>query len=180
MNKQELPHTINEVKRIIEGPTRIIFRDDIPDFVESPLVVSCCTFFDKGIETVSTSANNQDNLTAHIQINFTSLSNENKDIALGLNPSIVDTPQDGTPSVYATFEHQLENCTPKDIEDWSVEVANKFQPQAAKWMPHFTLQEGIDNHYFGPNTIENGDFYLDQAEKDGYYYSEREGGSLLF
>ncbi len=180
MSKPELPQSISEVIRIGKGPSRIIFRDNIPDLVESPLIESCCKLFDKGIQTVSTSANNQDNNLAHIQIDFNSLSEDNKSIALSLNPSIVDTPQDGTPSVYVTFEHSLDNCTPQGIEDWSVDIANEFQSQAAKWVPHFTLQEGIDNHYFGPTTIENGDFYLDQAEKDGYYYSDRDGGLFFF
>ena len=78
---EENSDSIENVEKIESSRVILRTREDIDKFVEAPLVDACKIFYDKNIETLLSSANKGDvGHGAYIEIDFRSLSEENKEI----------------------------------------------------------------------------------------------------
>ena len=117
----------------------VLTREAIKDIVEPALVKACEHLYDKNIRSISSSANQKDVASgnAYIEIDYDSLSDENRKIA------------DELCEVYEYDGNKIaiikipvnENSTIEDIERQGLVITEKFQKQSASWIPTFPGDE---------------------------------------
>lgn len=174
--EEKTPTKIGEIKPIEESRnTTVRTREQLRVLVESPLLSACEELYDKNIRTLSTSANEKDIQygTAHLIIDFDSLSEENKKIgeqvgeihrADEMNQLVIKIPV-------------TENSSADEIKEFADSVAHKFEKQAMTWAPSYTLEQMRQIYGIDPNDETYGveafadQFYYDQ-EKKLFYHSE--------
>lgn len=176
--------SLNEISPIQKSRGIIITkREQIKEIVESPLVKACEIFWDKNIQTYESSANSENIKSgiAWIRINFDTLSDENKKIAL----------QYGQPYEEAMNAGQMielsipvkEKEAVNEISNKAVDIANTFEQQKATWISGTTLQDHIDwlNKRYGkyPETAKEierlkqpGIWEKEETEKGKYFDPE--------
>jgi hypothetical protein len=121
---------ITSVQAIEEGglmPERV---EDLEKLVEAPLLDACKILYNKGIETIFTSANKKDVLSgyAHIAIDYEKLSEENKKIALTLGELGKAHGSIERQAVYVKIPIN-ENSTVGEIRKDSIRIAQEFKQQ---------------------------------------------------
>lgn len=168
--------SLADVPAIEESRNQMITnRSELSQLIEKPLLKACEEFYDKNIRTLSTSANKKDMKAGEVYIilDFSSLSKENKKIAL----------QFSSPIKYDEFQAVKiiipikENTTPDEIAKEAERIAGIFQIQSANWIPKYTLDDlkniyGIpkdETKYDDPGIWE--ELYYDPNEKI-FYMSE--------
>lgn len=141
--KQEITYSLTEVLPIEKSRGVTIYKkEQIRDVVEEPLVKACEIFWDKNIKTCETSANNKDieNGFAWMRIDFDSLSDENKKIALKY-----EKPHNDNGKLVLEIDIPITKIdTVVNISDKAVEIADNFQKQKASWIYGTTLNEQLD------------------------------------
>lgn len=175
--RQQVQTPIKEIKPIQRNRNQIIeTKDDIKEYVESPLVEACEHFWDVNVKTLSSSANTKDvGHEACIIIDYNSLSEENKQIAKESGKFLED--YDSRPAVDIRIPIS-ETTTAEEIKTKACEIAGRFKKQKATWIPSYTLQEvrlkyGIepeDNRYGVGDFKEEGFYYDSEGKK--FYLSE--------
>lgn len=170
---------ITEVKTIEESVIHFKNRAEIAQYVETPLVSACEHFWDLGIQTLMSSANSTDvGYNAYIDLDYDSLSEENKKIAEelsgekflmhGIKPTltikIITSP-------IITTETTIEEITKK-----ADEVANRFKKQKATWIPTWTLEELREIYMDMDSILQPSDFaetrFYDKENKLFYMSKE--------
>ena len=176
--------SLNEVSPIHK--TRglaITTKEQIKEIVESPLVKACEIFWDKNIQTYESSANSENikTGTAWIRINFDSLSDENKKIALQYGQPYEEAMNAGQ---MIELPIQIKgNEAVDEISDKAVAIAEEFKQQKATWISGTTLQDHIDwlNKRYGkyPETAQEierlkqpGVWEKENTEKGRYFDPE--------
>ncbi len=126
--KELLRKKISELEPIEEFRDTILKnRSDLERLVEAPLLSACQEFYDKNIDTLSSSANKKDVPygSGHIEINFDSLSDKNKEIGKTLgNVGFFDDINKLNIKIPITTE-----STFQEVQDKSLEIAHKFFKQ---------------------------------------------------
>lgn len=175
---ERVPAHISEVAPIKESRnSKIRTREELKQFVETPLLKACEELYDKNIKTISTSANKNDsihNVGGHVVIDFDMLSDENKRIG----------EQFGTVA-YADGKNQLDIVIPmseattiKEIEDLAGSIAHRFKKQKMTWAPVWTMAELQALYGMSPDDPEAGPgdfaelFYYDEDSKLFYLSKE--------
>jgi hypothetical protein len=163
--------TISEVEPI-DKKQAIFIREkaDLKEIVEEPLLEACEIFYDKNIQTESTSANKEDfsrGNNAHIVLNYDTLSDENKEIALKY----------GKVNEYGQWEKwqgvQIlipidAKTTDKEVSKRAIEIANAFKKQKMSWVPVTTIDELRTSLDSPEVTLE--ELLKDDFISDNYYY----------
>lgn len=168
--KNEKPTlAVSEIKPIEESRNIVLEgRDSISKYVESPLVSACQIFWDKNIQTLSSSCNEKDVAIGygHIIVDFDSMSPENQSIA-----SSIGTPveYDGRLALEIKFPINKETTT-EEIERMTEDVANKFVNQQPLWVPRYTV-DYIKSAFGIPEeeSINPSEF---SDEESGFYWDE--------
>lgn len=163
--EEKAPTKIGEIKPIEESRNTIVqSREQLKELVEGPLLSACEELYDKNIRTLSTSANKKDIQygTAHLIVDFDSLSEENKGIGeqLGeihradkMNQLVINIPL-------------TEQSTASEVKEFAESVAHKFKNQPMTWAPTYTLEQMRQIYGIDPND----ETYDVEAFADQFYY----------
>ena len=121
---------ISSIEPIEEGGLAVENREDLIKVVESPLLKACEVLFDKGIQTVFSSANKKDVSLGkgHIAIDYESLNEANKKIALEIGELGIihgSTPRQG---VYIKIPINKQS-TLGEISEQALELVSRFEDQ---------------------------------------------------
>lgn len=156
---QPIEHTRNVI---------IIKREQLKDLVEAPLLEASQIFYDKNIETLSSSANKKDikKGRVYIIIDFNSLSPENQKIAKRYG-DVID--YDNTKAVKISIPID-NNTLVIEIEQKATEIANSFEKQSMVWAPKFTLEKLKKSYGIDPKDKSCDDVKV--WEEEGYYYDK--------
>ncbi|MEN9647864.1 MAG: hypothetical protein RLY57_668 [Candidatus Parcubacteria bacterium] len=133
-NKEPIPDEtpLVDILPIQEGSVDVGSRESLAQVVEAPLLGACQMLYDKGIETLMSSANSNDirGGNAYIDINYTRLSDENKKIAeeLGGRMFKMHGPEPRIVCVKITFPVDT-TTTVGDIRKVSIETCSRFVQQ---------------------------------------------------
>ena len=174
-NTEEAPIKIGEIKPIEESHTVVRNREQLKELVEGPLLSACEELYDKNIRTLSTSANEKDIQygTAHLIIDFDSLSEENKKVGEQLGEI---HPADETNQLVIKIPI-AESSTADEIREFAESIAHKFEKQPMTWAPSYTLEQmrqvyGIDpkDETYGVEAF--GDQFYYDLERKLFYHSE--------
>lgn len=168
-NPEINPHIQTPLARIepIEKGRNAMFRnrDEIKEYVEPPLVDACENFWDLNVRTLNSSANSKDiGHQAYIIIDYNSLSEDNKKIAL--ESGVLDENYDGRPVVNIGIPVN-ESTVAEEIKTKAIEISRKFQKQKATWIPSWTLQDMKQWYGIEP---EDDRFGIDAFREEGFYY----------
>jgi hypothetical protein len=155
----------------IEHTRGVLFlnREQIHELVEWPLVSACEEFFDKRILTVSSSANAKDlhNGHAHIILDYDSLSDENKEVALRHG----SLGQDGGTVLIIEIPVGPET-TAEEIKTRAEAIAHEFKKQKTLWIPSYTVEQmrqayGIDpdDEQYPAEAFTTEGWYFDPVQK---------------
>lgn len=172
MSSEKLPEAevaLSDIDPVEHSFDNILRREDIKTLVEVPLQRACEILYDKNIKTLSSSANKKDVKTgAYIELDFDSLSPENKKIALSTGQVFE---RDGGSLVHISIPVD-ENTTVQSLQTISEELAEKFEKQPLSWAPADTLAEAREM-YASPNaSIEE---LTQEFEEIGGYYDAETG-----
>ena len=132
-------------------------KQDIKEYVAPALLKACEIFWDKNIRTTGSWVPSQQDpggrtIENYIDIQFTSLSEKNKEIALGLGEMTGYAgdywmlEQGRVPETYLQLKILDRHSSPEDIEKKSVEIANQFEQQALLWYSPVTLDQKIEEY----------------------------------
>lgn len=165
---ESTPKLISEIEPIEKSRSQMITtRKQIKKFVEPPLVPACEIFWDKNVETLSSSANRKDiGRAAYIILNFDTMSSKNQEIAQGLT-SVID--YDGMKAVKITIPIEDDNVTVEEVKRKAVEVAEKFKKQKMTWAPVYTIEQLREIYAIDPNDQWYG---VDAFTEEGLYYDK--------
>jgi len=121
---------LSEIEPIEEGGLTPQNREDLKMWVEAPLLDACQQFYDKGITTVFSSANQKDisNGYAHIALDFDSLSPRNQEIALRLGEEGKIHGSKPSRGVYLKIPVHSKT-TAGDIKKAALEMVQQFEQQ---------------------------------------------------
>ncbi len=170
---EENSDSIENVEKIESSRVILRTREDIDKFVEAPLVDACKIFYDKNIETLLSSANKGDvGHGAYIEIDFRSLSEENKEIGKKQGETYI------THGIANKSEKEIlrivfpidKDTLVEDIRNRSVEAANEFQKQPANWIPRYAIEEMKEIFAYEPEEEVSPEDFIE----DGYYYDKEE------
>ena len=180
----ELPHIlervpnsllISEMSAIEESGYSPTTRESLSKLVEAPLLEACEDLYDKNIRTAMSSANKKDieyGGHAYIDIDFDSLSEENKTIAMKLGELFSMRGFKPTQGVKIVFPVN-ENTTVGDVRKMAHDAVTKFLTQKMTWATTYTLgqlREDEMNPDLQPTDV-SGLFY---DEPSGLFYISRE------
>lgn len=123
---------------------KIVRKTDIAKFVELPLLKACEIFWDKNIKTTETHANTQaiQEGLCYIRLDFETLSEENKQIALPLG-TIHEDLGNKILEIALTVN---KSTSPQEVESHFIEIAEKFNKQPATWIHPETKADIIAYH----------------------------------
>lgn len=201
--KKEIgPETkISEIPPIEENRNQVILKADMLDeLIEYPLLRPCRDLWSKGIQTLTSSANQKDLEIGHTDliIDWDSLSEENKDIAksvatkigLGdipflrkedvLERVVLIEPEkryDGRGFIEIAIPVD-KNSTAQDIESQVSEITDQFKEQPAKWVKGISYNKLREYYQLKPEDamtredFVNSGYYLDQSS--GLFYRSKE------
>lgn len=164
---------ISEIEPIEEQVQVIATRAQIKELVEAPLVRACEIFWDKNIETVSSSASkkhhNEDGTCqpAHIILAFDSLSPENQQIAEEVC-KVIDFW--GRKAVSIKIPIESASVTEEDISRKAAAIAEKFRKQEMVWAPAYTIEEMREIYCLDPSDEKYGP---DLFVETGWYYDKK-------
>ncbi len=148
--------------------------DELEQYVEGPALPACQDLFDKNIRTTSSSANAANGL--YINIDYTTLSDENKQIAEELGTP-EDVAEDGSLKTIRITIPAEEAEDEAAVATQLASVAGQFNKQKLTWTPTYTMSE-IKQHYGYEEheVVSPGDFaemgYFFDAETEKFHMSE--------
>lgn len=147
---------ITEIKAIEEGSITFQSRTEIARYVEKPLVSACEHFWDIGIKTLMSSANSRNiGNTAYIDLDYNSLSEENKKIAENLlGQKGMMHGDEPTPVIKINILPITTETTIDKVKEKADEIANRFKKQKAIWISAMTLQDLRKIYTGDPNNTE--------------------------
>jgi len=194
---------ISEISPTEESRNQMILNTDMLDkLVEYPLLKPCRNLWEKGIRTLTSSANKKDLEVGytHLFIEWDSLSDENKGIAkslatqIGRGETSFLTKEDVLERVVLVEPDKRngydgrgfieiaipidENTTAQNIENQVTEITDKFKKQHATWVQGVSYEKLRECYYLTPEdeaTREdfiNEGYYLDKAS--GLFYLSKE------
>ena len=169
--------TLSAVNQIPQGSVTPIIRENLLSLIEEPLLEACQILYDKNIKTLMSSANGANNTECYIDLDYDSLSKENKKIALknweiqslhwSIESKIIKI------SMITNSETDIE-----EIKHWAKQLALKFKKQPMLWAKKFTIQELKDIYWIDNlnnehliKTFQDSFFY---DPKTGYFYASEE------
>lgn len=158
---------IAEIKPIEKNRNEIIkTRQEIRNYVETPLVDACEHMWDLNIRTLASSANSKDiGYQAYIIVDFDSLSEENKKIARESGVFIED--YDGRPAVKLEMPI-VATTTAESIKTWAGATSEKLCKQKASWIPSYDLG---DLRSWWAGLDRNDEKYgIDDFKEEGFFY----------
>lgn len=127
---------ISDIPAIEEGGIEAVTRENLSELVEAPLLEACEELYDKNIRTVMSSANEKNVAggegEAYIAIDFDSLSEENKQIALKFGETYIMHGSKSAPCVNLVFPVHS-NTTVGDIRRMAHKVVAQFHKQKMTW-----------------------------------------------
>ena len=169
------PERLTDLEPIEESRnTMIINREQIGQYIESPLVKACEVLWDKGVRTLSTSANKKDisEGAGYIIIDFDNLSPQNQEVATSLSEPIE---YDGMQAVKIPIPLD-ETSILSDIETYALEVADKFVVQQANWVPRYTIENLKAAYGIPPDNLEfdSPEAWTGDPAEGGYFYDPKE------
>jgi hypothetical protein len=163
---------ITEIPAIEEGGVVPVTREGLDRLVEPPLLEACEELYDKNIRTCMSSANSKDvGHEGHITIEFDSLSDANKEVALSFGQ-----PYNWQGVNYVNITFPITPATTVgDIRRISRDAVSKFYKQKMIWAKGKTIEEmaapyGSDGEGWGPENFPHN--YYDAAT--GLYYENEE------
>lgn len=177
----ETSDTAQGIRQICESSSSMLLsREAIHQFVESPLVRACEIFWDKGIQTLDSSANTEDDREfAYIFISYEHLSATNRNtLSLSIKQEYAEII-----SGVAKFSLPIKENTPvNEISEFFEGIAGKFRQQEASWVESFSIED-LKEHMVhsvrnakmdDPNYwVEDGTYFYDPNSKL-FYWSEEQ------
>jgi hypothetical protein len=168
---------LNEIEPIHSSPSYPQTIDSLDKLVERPLLAACRKLYQKGIQTVGSSANRDDIASGSVEIviDASTMSQENLLVAR----------QIGTISE----SHYYNNCltltvrlavnaqtTVEEVEARSLALADRFKTQPARWVCNKSLEDirsvCMSRKMSVADAIERG-YVLDEAS-GRFFYSEEQ------
>lgn len=145
-------------------------RAEIAQFVEPPLRTACEMLWDKNVQTVGSSANKKDLTTgkAYINIDYHSLSDENKKIAEQLG----EVSESFSGPVVTVYIPMTEQSTVGEIQAAAEALAAQFHEQPMTWANGMTVQELREMYALDPNDER---YQLEHFLKPGFEVDEDSG-----
>ena len=120
---------ISEIEPIEHGGLTPQDREGLRSLVEAPLLDACQLLYDKGVKTVFSSANRKDvGGSAHIAIDFDTLSANNKAIAARLGTEGMIHGFKPRKGIYINFPITPQT-TLGEIREASIAIAEQFEQQ---------------------------------------------------
>lgn len=168
---------IRNIFPICESSINVLSREDLVKLVEAPLLEACEELYDKNIKTLWSSAN-KENLEhggyANIQIDFDTLSDKNKEIALKFGKLSELHGEKNKKSIELRFP-LTKNTTVGEIRTMAHQVVSQFEKQKMTWAEKFTLDDlakayRVPREELSPETFP--EMYYDA--KTGYLYKSEE------
>jgi hypothetical protein len=151
-NELTKPKTLKDVEPIESpGSTVLKSKDEIPTYVEGPLVKAAKVLWDKGIGTVMSSANkkNAGEGRAYMSLDYKHLSAGNKEIVQKIGRVVL---KKGQTDAYLEIP-VTENTDVTEIEKKFTERAEQFERQEATWIPRYS-DDDIRKMYRLPSSFE--------------------------
>jgi hypothetical protein len=192
ITKEIGPETkISEIPPIEENRNQeILHADMLDELVEYPLLRPCRDLWNKGIQTLTSSANQKDLEIGHthLVVDWDSLSEENKEIAKSVATKIglgdlpflrredvlqrvvlvePDKRYDGRGFVEIAIPLN-ENSTAQDIEKQVSEITDQFKKQPAKWVKGVSYDELREYYCLSPEDETTREDFVNH----GYYWDE--------
>ena len=163
---------LEEVQPIEESAGQKITRENMERFVEAPLIEACEILYDKNIRTLSSSANKKDieKGEAHIILDISTMSSENKEIAKKEGEEIGE--YGGFEAVEITIP--IEEGSGDEIREKSKQIASLFEEQEAKWIEKYSLED-LKNMFFLKEEDFDDNNLEELANELGFYYSSEDG-----
>lgn len=170
--------SLSSVPRIMHTYGRTIKNaEQVKEFVEAPLVRTCVTLYVKNIQTLGSGANLESTHPAFIYINWETLSEENRKIALslGLSPEPQVNQQESSPLMLNIRMDINESTTTKQIADHFEEIADQFVEQEPSWIKSFSWDDMRKIYGLGEDDIIAAEDFEDFAydpDTERFYSSE--------
>ncbi len=176
IQKERVPENtlISEIPVIAKGGIVPFTKESLKELVEAPLLEACEELYDKNIETTSSSANGENNVdSACIVINFDTLSEENKKVALQFGKPHLNE-HAATPYNSLTIEFPVSlTSTVGDIRKVAHQAVSQFHKQELTW-GRTTIKDLAKSYGVAPEQLTPESFpdkYYD-AQTGYLYYSE--------
>ncbi len=169
LEKKDFLENINPIE---ESEGKLFFtKEEIEDFVETPLIEACKVFYEKNIRTLSSSANEKDLETGeiYIVIDKETLSEENKEIADNVGESVVIRGKEVVKISIPISEESTED----DIRRKAVDIAEQFKKQKAEWIPKYSAEDIKKIYSLNEEDVKEEKREL-LAEELGLYYNREE------
>jgi len=177
----ELPGSLARVESIGENRGAFFYtREEIAEYVESPLLLACQTLYDKNIKTWESACSLREAKGighGFITIDWTTLSQENREIArekLGIQDSDI---QDYG-KLTRTFNIKValaEDSDPEEISKKASEMVSHLKAQPLLWTPRLKIEELREKYGIEPDDESaDVDFFTQGEDLNSYYYSEPE------
>jgi len=156
----KLPMNEEQIKEIVEEP----LQDAVLDLIK-----------EKGIRTVSTSANKNDieNGYGYIAVDYENLSQNNK---RKLDKQGYKTVEYGQKDRYKVVELKFQinkNTTVEEIKKEAQKIVNKFELQEPNWIKEYSVEDVMEIFSYKPEEKEN---FLKEAKEEkssGYYFNQK-------
>ncbi len=179
-NKFELvPDTlILDIDPIEVSSSEIIAtKEDVAQKIEEPLQESIVELMEKGIKTLSSSANRKDIPIGygHVILDYESLSQENKGVVKEQKYQVIE--DFGLRKKIKVVEIRIpldSSTTQKEFIRGCKEHTSFFKKQAANWIPTYSTSQIMEKYGYGLNEKE---VFLTENPNgvDGYYFDQAEG-----
>jgi hypothetical protein len=168
----DIPRRIDDIEPIKKPRGDVILkRDRIRDLVEKPLIAACEILYDKNIKTLESSANKEDlgRGNVGITIHYDSLSPGNQKIAR--EHCDIGTTDDWG-QVASIIIPITSGMTTEEIQQASIQDANRFEHQPMTWAVTKTIEEV--KAMFGNSDEFTLDAFIssDWYRKQGWHYDE--------
>lgn len=159
--------SLHDVAPIVVSAGQLVTgREALEGLIEEPARDAVVDLYDKNIRTVSASANSKDPYSAYIDIDPSSLSDENRSIAHTIGSPIED--QDGVVRVVKLHIQYEDIPTVRQVSDDLKHLTEQFRPQELTWAPVYGMEDLKRMYGYTPEDIvDPGDFV-----GEGYFYDE--------
>ncbi len=169
--------SIKTISSIEEGGFVALTKENLTKLVEAPLLEACEELYDKNIQTIMSSANQKDieyGGNAYIDIDFDSLSEENKLIATQLGELFEMHGFKPKKCIKLKFPVN-ENTTVGEIRKIAHEAVSKFKKQEMTWAKRYNLDD-LAKIYMVPRETLNPESFPDMYydAQTGYFYESEE------
>lgn len=171
---QETPMShlpVTEINPIEKSRNQMIMgRDEIKELVELPLVRACEGLWDKGVRTLSSSANKKDvGSNAYIILDYGSMSPENQEIAQEME-EVID--YDGMKAVKLKIPIEDGDVSFSEVEQQAIELAERYKEQPATWIPTYRLEQMREIYAYDPD---DSSVSVEDFEEVGFFYDPESG-----